>query len=1818
MKKKRSLVVFLVILAVVLSATVITVFAVTAKKDTLNISVVTTDLDNDLVTTLNANYKGISVYSTLGAALDAAVENETKGIMVLADNYPNNTTAISTADAQRIADLGLRVYVEYPSNNDALGIVGYDGTKAMDYDRAIVIDDEAMGMEIYSLLYVHGAKYLTKTDISNSWLVAAKVAGYDTVEYYDEETGELTDCTPYSMIETNEAGNILIASTKLSQFIGGRYAPYARWQSLWMSVVSWVAGEDRDGVKTLEWTPAVNPNYGPEDELADNAYSEAVRLNTEWFINSGLLVSADGSEGIMEGFRSGKGFKVDGDQRVRNSVRADCNGETVAALALAANLLGNEEYADIAYNIMDWLLNESELANGVRADVENSQYGLLSWHYGAIDDYYGDDNARAILGLILGASALDTDEFDERILEAIIANFRTTGIYGYRGGMLSAEKIDANGWEYYYNRTNKNYAPHFESMLWACYLWAYDKTGYEPLLERTRTGISMMMDAYAETMKGDLDSGSGEWKSTNGIQQERAKMILPLAWLVRIDPSEQNIAWLDLMISDMMAYQDEATGALRDAVADEGYGVIGLPPFATNSDYGGAEAAVIQNNGDPCSDSLYTANFAMLGLNEAYAAMASVGNTALASKYKDYAISLSDYHVRIQQVSDNAKYNGIWYRGFDYEKWEAYGSDGDAGWGIWCVETGWTQAWISATLSLQVMNTNVWDYSKDSSIGTTFDAVAERMLNIEIEEGQPLPSYELSDTVTAKGTPDLLFNETYGSTADGDGQWFGAQGVDITIYVDYQRARLFDTVSLHFLQNMTRGICVPGGITVYTSEDGVTYALLGSAVGTEDIQTEYANRKTDGTFFEYLTVSSDKKVNARYVKIVVENAGEYQQYGNATKHWIFMDELEISGGEADLGALKTLIDNAAKVDLTAKYQPGTLIEFYNAYNEALDYYSSTKHDPYEFDEIFGNLDSAIKGLKLSEAYTVTEYINFNKLSGSLTKLTDKNMTNVALQGKVITNLTSLTEQELEVYLDLGSSVAVYQIGYAADSTPYSGKYLQDAEFFVSDSPDGPWVSVGSLTAQKHNGNFKTTEYRVLSASANGAEGRYVKVVFSRNPDVEYTSSSNKIYRAEWLYLSEILINEYIPVSVESTDASVSIKGSDGKELSGVLGALYGDTLTVTVTANDGCIVTSVTVNGVEVTLTDGSFTVDSVTETQNIVVSVLEFSEEDRPTIVVKDWFITPGQSFDPLTDIRAYDKNGKDISSSVIVKNNGIGIEVGTYTVTYYVADENGAFAEATANVYVVNKLENTHVVAITPSTKDDLSKMAQRLVDGIYAPTGSTHAASQYVSWLDNDYVEIVIALGGKIGIADIGYSLISCPTYGFLPPDVDLYVADVLGEWTKVATVEAVKHPYANNEYEYIKKFVALEDVQASYVKVVVRFDDDADMLESYGKYSPAWTFIDEIVINPYYSVKADATGNGTVSVTTGNSTGALYGEDVTLTFTADEGYLLTGVTINGKAVKINGNTYTISNITKHYAIEASFEKPSIKSAAVSFGDSLAVIYYAVLADNSNAQMHFVMNGNSVVVRGVETETSNIYSFTFKNIAPQCMGDVITASLIVDGQLVDTAEQFSIRAYADAVLKSIEDKTINGYTDEQYAALHTLIADMLEYGAAAQKYVDYKNGEDTLVNSGISGKSEFAELSEDHAAKVSDSLSEHAYFTAAGIRFDYINSMYFKFAASDLTVTTVRITDRSGKVMEYTSDDFATAGEGIYILYSDPIAPVNFDTRYTVELLLDGELVHSVEYGISAYVYYVQYQNTPMADLARALYNYGRSAAAYKRIM
>lgn len=281
--------------------------------------------------------------------------------------------------------------------------------------------------------------------------------------------------------------------------------------------------------------------------------------------------------------------------------------------------------------------------------------------------------------------------------------------------------------------------------------------------------------------------------------------------------------------------------------------------------------------------------------------------------------------------------------------------------------------------------------------------------------------------------------------------------------------------------------------------------------------------------------------------------------------------------------------------------------------------------------------------------------------------------------------------------------------------------------------------------------------------------------------------------------------------------------------------------------------------------------------------------------------------------------------------------------------------------------------------------------------------------------------------------------------------------------------------------------------------------------------------------------------------------------------------------------------------------------ITAASLTLGESLTMNYYAK-ADPAygTPRMRFTFRGTTFTEDGVYDEASGEYVFSLIGIAPQCMGETIKAELVLvweDGTefAVDVKEAYSVRAYCDDALAA----------DPDNKALATLLADLLAYGAAAQDYTDFKA--DTPVGEGFgAAPSEWEDVT-DTDFSLSDKTREDIRFTAAGVRFGYVNYIYFKIKAANLADVTLIV---NGKT--YTADDLSLAENtaDTYILYTDPIYATEFDKVFSVELAADGEVIQTLTYSVKSYVFAKQnIQNNKMAALAKALYSYGRSAVAYQ---
>ena len=820
------------------------------------------------------------------------------GVMVLANGYPTATTDIGQKVFDQAVKKNLRLYIEFPTQIPGIDVGNVQ--KPSLYSRAVVTSGffgDSLGP--MRILTINGCSLVT-VEVKEAHLTFAKVAGYNSAVY------GLAQTRSNPILFEHPAGNALISTTKLSSFVSGRYGPKRAWQHLWKTIIKWL---DEDiAVETLEWVEAVRPMYGKDAKLPADAAKQAVILGTDWFSKGKFLVGqswknlpdeqrtkysefgppigegyavGDGRFGILEGHASRVDW--DGSQQYRYCRRGDCQAESALALSMRAELDGDKRSRVIAKNLMDYLYFNSPLRQGPRNDPASSSYGMVSW--GAFPAsskaYYGDDNARIFLGSIGTAANLDSDRWDKHILELILANFRTTGRYGFRGPALNEDQLQNTDWTQYWNSSTINLHPHFEAWIWTSYLWLYDKVGYDLMLTRTRGAIKRTMDAYPN------------WNWTNGIQQERARMILVLAWLIRVDDTQEHRAWLKQIVSDVLVHMGE-DGSIREEIGKSG-GQFGPP--RSNAAYGTNEAPLIQENGDPSADMLYTTNFAFFGMNEAAKATGD-------PYYSKAADKMADFLIRIQSKSEVYQdLDGVWFRGFDMDRWEYWGSNSDHGWGVWGTLTGWTQNWIVSTLAMKEQDTSLWDITKNSNIAKHFEQCREQMMpdeKIEIARPTVVKHDAVGKSISLKNQASANYPGEKGADSLVDGainnikniyhtevQWLGFNGTNLEAVIDMGKQTKLKEIAINCMQSVAVGIFLPKDVEVYFSNDNVNFKHLAT------IKPEI-DRRTEGPMNCVLSAKFEAK--ARYVKVVAKNIGAIPQWHHSrgVSAWLFVDEIFVN------------------------------------------------------------------------------------------------------------------------------------------------------------------------------------------------------------------------------------------------------------------------------------------------------------------------------------------------------------------------------------------------------------------------------------------------------------------------------------------------------------------------------------------------------------------------------------------------------------------------------------------------------------------------------------------------------------------------------------------------------------------------------------------------------------------------------------------------------------------------------------------------------------------------------------------------------------
>lgn len=300
---------------------------------------------------------------------------------------------------------------------------------------------------------------------------------------------------------------------------------------------------------------------------------------------------------------------------------------------------------------------------------------------------------------------------------------------------------------------------------------------------------------------------------------------------------------------------------------------------------------------------------------------------------------------------------------------------------------------------------------------------------------------------------------------------------------------------------------------------------------------------------------------------------------------------------------------------------------------------------------------------------------------------------------------------------------------------------------------------------------------------------------------------------------------------------------------------------------------------------------------------------------------------------------------------------------------------------------------------------------------------------------------------------------------------------------------------------------------------------------------------------------------------------------------------------------------SEITLH---EIPVAEDSPLTCSITLGSDITVNVYSTMADT---KVRFTMNGNVETVDGTPVGDTGKYGYRFEGVAPQLMGDAIKVELMSGEEVLYTKENFSVKAYCEAILeKTYEDL---GISEEKFAAMKTLIYNLLQYGDAAQTYTGYAGtiltdvagyAPDTI------GEGYIGSTAEKSIGASSD--TNHA-FTGANVLYDNVNRIVLRIATSDISKIGVKVDDTIYTYAEHPASFKQSGAE--YYFYSGGISALQFDKDYQIQLLVEGETVQTIMYSVNAYFRAKQDQMesealTNMAKLCRAAYVYGVSAKTY----
>lgn len=532
-----------------------------------------------------------------------------------------------------------------------------------------------------------------------------------------------------------------------------------------------------------------------EVKSREKKYREVLDRNIRWFLRSGVMPKADGSQGVYNQ-RCIAWFDGGPLESLPSPYRVDCNAESALAFYLYGKLTGEERYKRIGENIIDFMLPHQI------TDPNRPSFGGWPWLYEVINTiYFWDDNTRTALCLLY----LYKDTGKEKFLLPALRTLELCRRVAHADGLITRTAVEPSELDRIgcsaYKQFQQGIASDFDLLRWFS---AYAITGDEE---------------YKKLAENCLRC----WRHLSTVRG------LPIAYFYTKDEKAKEIIvnyWRSyLEIPDVKRWGVYRVDAPDFALAYEG------------------DCSITTHPDDPLADQLYQTSFLLL---HAWWSYKATGEPVCLEAFH----KIGDFLARIQMESEDERIDGAWVRGWDLESWECYGAPYDPNYGPYSAYTGWMNSIIDIAYSLYLLDENPFPpISKDERAGKLLEKLRKEEIreeNIALHrpyELNPLPERKYADSPPGKLTDGVIDGHFEDGLSVG---WHIPEGeeLEVEMKLDLGEKREVAMVAQRYGAGM-RGY-IPDEVIILSSEDGSNY-------------DEVARAKPQQPGFLYVPLTKPKK-----------------------------------------------------------------------------------------------------------------------------------------------------------------------------------------------------------------------------------------------------------------------------------------------------------------------------------------------------------------------------------------------------------------------------------------------------------------------------------------------------------------------------------------------------------------------------------------------------------------------------------------------------------------------------------------------------------------------------------------------------------------------------------------------------------------------------------------------------------------------------------------------------------------------------------------------------------------------------------------------